>query len=372
MDTMGIIFSNVHDGDLKELTEMRTFASVPFGGRYRLIDFVLSNMVNSGIHNIGIVAKANYMSLMDHLGNGREWDLDRKRDGLFIFPPFARQDPDIGVYKGRLEALAGILTYIRRSAEKYVVLANSDIICNMNYRDVIRYHEEKEAEITVIYRKMTVSESNAPRCTYFYFDPDQRLSGMAVRPPYGGEQNVSFNMVVMERGLLEHIVKEASAYHYQSFDRDFLQRRCRDFKVYGYPFEELYLRINSIAGYFDANMRMLDPATRNELFYSHGSIYTKVRDEIPARYPGESMTRNSLIADGCVIEGEVEDSVLFRGVHVGKGARVKKSILMQDTRIGENACLTYTILDKDVVILPERILTGYGSYPVVISKGSIV
>ena len=372
MDAMGIIFSNVHDDNLRELTELRTFASVPFGGRYRLVDFILSNMVNSGIHHIGVIAKAKYMSLMDHLGNGKEWDLDRKRGGLFIFPPFARTDPEAGVYKGRLEALVGVLTFIRRSIAQYVVLSNSDILCNMDFGDVIRSHTESGAQITVVYRKMPVTESMASRSTYYHFQADGRLDSLAIRPPYGGEQNVSFNMVVMERSLLEKIVKEAAAYNLQSFDRDFLQRRCRDYRIYGYEHRGVFLRISDIAGYFEANMRILDQAVRDELFYSHGDIHTKVRDEMPAWYAGEARAVNSLVADGCLIEGEVEDCVLFRGVHVGKGARVRKSILMQGAEVGENSRLTYTIIDKDVSVMPDRVLTGYGSYPMVIGKGSIV
>lgn len=373
MNALGIIFSNIHDDELRDLTNVRAFASVPFGGRYRLIDFVLSNMVNSGIIKVGVITKDRYLSLMDHLGSGKAWDLDRKRSGLFVFPPYAAS-ADSGVYRGRLEALAGVMTFIRRSREKYVILADSDIICNMDFTDIFRQHEAKSADITVVYSKSVESEGqNASEKKVAYFlEPDERVSGLVVQNVQPGEQNIGLNIVVMERTLLERIVNESIAFSLLNFYRDFLQKRVGDFRVFGYRYNGFYARIDSISNYFDANMRLLEPAVRKELFSQNGNIYTKVRDSVPTRYGITADVKNSLVADGCVIEGEVEDCILFRGVRVAPGAKISKSIIMQDAVISNDANLEYVIADKNVIVKPGRRLIGYQSYPVVLRKGSAV
>lgn len=373
MNAMGIIFSNIHDDELRDLTNVRAFASVPFGGRYRMIDFVLSNMVNSGILKVGIITKDRYLSLMDHLGTGKAWDLDRKRSGLFIFPPYAAS-PNSGVYRGRLEALAGVMTFIRRSREKYVILADSDIICNMDFTEIIRAHEAREAEMTVVYSKGTAYESRdaSDRNICYFMDDQERVSGLTVQNVQQGEQNVGLNIVVMERTLLERIVNESVAFSLLNFYKDFLQKRIQEFRVFGYRYDGYYDRINSIDSYFDANMRLLDASVRKELFTRHGLIYTKVRDSVPTRYGHGVIVKNSLIADGCLIEGYVEDCILFRGVRVAPGARLYKSIIMQDAVISNDANLEYVIADKDVMVKPGRRLVGYQSYPVVLRKGASV
>lgn len=373
MNAMGIIFSNIHDDELRDLTDVRAFASVPFGGRYRMVDFVLSNMVNSGIFQVGIITKDRYLSLMDHLGTGKAWDLDRKRSGLFIFPPYAAS-PHSGVYRGRLEALAGVMTFIRRSREKYVIFADCDIICNMDFTEIIRAHEARGADMTMVYSKGTGNEGqgSSERSVCYLMDDQERISGLTVQNVQPGEQNVGLNIVVMERTLLERIVNESVAFSLLNFYRDYLQKRLGDYRVYGYRYDGYYERIHSLESYFDANMRLLDASVREELFTRHGLIYTKVRDSVPTRYGHSAIVKNALIADGCVIDGYVEDCILFRGVRVAPGARLYKSIIMQDAIISNDANLEYVIVDKDVMVKPGRRLMGYQSYPVVLRKGASV
>lgn len=371
MDAMGIIFSNVHDQDLKELTETRAFASVPFGGRYRLVDFVLSNMVNSGITNIGIIVKSRYLSLMDHVGTGKEWDLDRKRGGLFVFPPYARTS-DAGIYRGRLEALAGIRSYLRRSLQKYVILSDSNIVCSMDFGDVVKFHEEQKADITVVHYKGKAPESSPARRVCYRMSGDARVTDLMVDPPFCEGQNIGLDMLVIERDMLTRIVEEAAARGHYSLTRDFLLKHYHEYRIFGYEYEDYFARIDSIPNFFAANMALLQPETRQELFYNHGDVYTKVRDEVPARYGAESRVLNSLVADGCVVEGEVENSVIFRGVRVGRKAKIRNSIIMQGATISEYADMEYIIADKDVVVKPGRTLAGSESYPVVIRKGSVV
>lgn len=375
MDAMGIIFSNIHDEDLRELTESRTFASVPFGGRYRLVDFVLSNMVNSGISNVGIVVKSRYLSLMDHLGTGKEWDLSRKRGGLFIFPPYARTS-DAGIYKGRLDALAGVRTYLRRSMERYIILADSNVICSMDFRDVIDTHISRNADVTLVYNRACEGACNRTstlsRRVCYEFDISNRLVDVVINPPLCEQQNVGLDIVVMEREFLLHAVEDAAARGYVSLTKDFLQRNHSKYRIFGYEYSDYFTRIDSINTFFSANMDLLKPEVRHALFYRHGDVYTKVRDQVPAKYGSEADVSNSLVADGCVVEGQVTNSILFRGVHIGKGTKVRDSIVMQGSSIADKADLSYIIADKDVVIHSGRRLAGYESYPVVLRKGSSI
>ncbi len=368
---LGIIFSNMHDEMLRELTEKRTMASVPFGGRYRFIDFTLSSMVNSNIQSVGVITKSNYQSLMDHLGSGREWDLARKREGLYILPPFGNT-ASAGIYRGRIEALAGIMGFIKHSDARYVVLADCDMICNMDIKAIINEHIEREADITAAYQPKTLNDQNCRDATVFACDENNRVTEVMINPGVQGEHNVSLNLMVMEKALLERLVAENMSRNLYSMEKDVLQARASLLKIYGYQYKGYCAKIDSMRDYFDANMQMLKKEVRDELFINNGPIYTKVRDDMPAKYGLNAKVTNSLIADGCLIEGEVENSVLFRGVTVGKGAKISNSIVMQDTAVGEKSVLNYCITDKDVTIKDNRMLMGYLSYPVFISKASVV
>ena len=368
-NVVGILFSNAHDDKLRELTERRAIASVPYGGRYRLIDFPLSNMVNSGINKVGVITKSNYQSLMDHLGSGKAWDLSRKREGLIMLPPFSHENSSIS--NSRIESLAAISQFLRSSKEEYVLLSDCDIVCNIDYKQVISAHLENEADITIVYRFGKVSERTTDASVYT-IDPDGRVLDMLVNPSIEGECNYGMNMLLIGRELLIKLVNDCVSRKLYDFKRDLLQRHLKDYKVFAYEFKGFAQLVNSTNAYFEANMALMQPQVRSQLFNPERPIYTKVRDDMSARYGLGSSVENSLIADGCVIEGEVENCVLFRGVKVGKGAKLSNCVIMQDTEIGANCKLNYVIADKDVIIKEERSLMGFQSYPVFISKGSIV
>ncbi len=367
-NVMGLIFSNVHDEKLRELTENRAMASVPFGGRYRLIDFALSNMVNSGINKVGVITKSNYQSLMDHLASGKAWDLSRKREGLVMLPPFGSHDP---ASNGRVESLSSVLTYLTNSREEFVLMSDSDVICNINYADVLAFHMEHGADMTVIYSFGKLPEKIA-NPTVHTVDPDGRVRDLLVNPRVDGSCNYGMGMVLISRELLIKVVGDCVSRNLYNFKRDFLQRSVPNYAVYGYEFKGYVQHICSMNSYFDANMSLMLPSVRAELFNANRPIYTKVRDDMPARYGLGSAVSNSLIADGCVIEGTVENCVLFRGVHIGKSAKVENCVIMQDSVIGPNCKLNYVVVDKDVTIRNDRSLFGFQSYPVFISKGSVV
>lgn len=368
---LGIIFSNMHDHMVSELTTHRSMGSIPVGGRYRLIDFVLSSFANSGIQNVGVITKSNYQSLMDHLGTGREWDLTRKRGGLNILPPFGRAEAN-GMYRGRVEALAGIMGFIKSSPAEYVLTADCDMMANMDYTDFVHTHIESGADITVMYKRMPLGERSATDSITFQIDNENNVCDMLIHPDIKGEQNVYINTMIISKDLLERVVNDCYSRNMMSFNKDVLQAGIGKYKIKSYEFEGYISRFDSMRTYYSANMALLDHKVREALFPQERPIYTKVRDEAPVRYGLDAKVKNSLVADGCVIEGEVENSLIFRGVTIAKGAKIKNSIIMQGTEVGAGSNLEYVITDKDCTVKGGRMIMGFETYPVYIAKGTTV
>lgn len=366
-NTLGIIFSNMHDETINELTSQRTMGSVPYGGRYRLVDFALSNMVNSGIYDVGVVTKSNYQSLMDHISSGREWDLARKRMGLKILPPFGNAGG--GIYRGKLEALANIVGFIQHSTEDYVVMTDCDLVANIDYDEILDFHKARNADITVAYKVQEISPETSHNKIIINMDGDSsRMTDVFIHPSYLGKANVLCNIFVISRILLLRIISEAQSRNLYSFKEEILQKRCNMYRIFGYELEGYSVRVDSLQTYYDSNMELLEAENRGRLFLKTRPIYTKVRDEVPAKYGLNSTVTNSLVADGCVIDGEVENSILFRNVYIEKGAKVKNSIIMQGTIIRKDSSLNCVITDKDVIVSETRNLSGSPNYPIYISK----
>ncbi len=377
MTAVGLIFSNIHDRNITEMTRTRTMASVPFGCRYRLIDFALSNMVNSGIDKVGIVTHYNYQSLLDHIGNGKDWDLARRSGGIKILPPFiTAYDSNVAnkLYSTRLEAMIGIKNFINRCTEDYVVLTDCDIICNIDLAKVIKRHEESDAELTVVTKNVYISGEDAGKQTVIETDDGDyatQIYDSTVNTT--GIKTISANIFVIKRTNLQSIILESLAHGYKSFTKDVLSVMAKRRLIKCFNFDGFYASVNSLAGYFSTSMQLLSPEVRACLFgIKHRPVMTKVRNSPPAKYSQSASVSNSLVADGCVIEGEVSDSILFRGVKIGKGTVVKNCILLQDTYIGENCGLNCVITDKNVVIKDGRNLSGHETMPFFIEKGARV
>lgn len=371
-NVLGLIFANMHELTVTDLTKNRAMASIPFGARYRLIDFPLSNMVNSGVSNVGVVTKSNYQSLLDHIGSGDEWDLSRKTGGLHFLPPYSNNFTNGGLYRGRLEALAGVIGFITNAHADYVLLTDCDCVANVDYKKIVDYHEEKGADITVVYGRSTFTPEQTKTRTILKVNEQGDVCDILIRPDMAGEFDASMNIFVMSKEFLLKIINESMSRNLYSFEIDVLQHRLSEFKVSGYRFDGYYSQIDSIQAYYQANMDIMNKEVRTELFNLTDPIYTKVRDDAPAKYGLEASAKNSLIADGCVIEGTVENSVLFRGVKVGKGAVIKNCILMQDAEVGDKCELNYVIADKNVKVGNYRSLCGTVDYPVFVNKNSAV
>ena len=368
---LGIIFPNSYDNWVPELVNVRLMSSIPFAGRYRMVDFVLSSMANSGIDNISVIVKKNYHSLMDHLGSGREWDLVRKHGGLNIFPPF--MESDSRAYLGRAGALANTLDFLRSQKEKYVVMTDSNIAVNFDFNKMIDAHIESGADITVAYNEQELPanflyhEANDRDHYYTLNINNGRVEKILINAKDKGVQNFSMNMYVIDRELLINLINEASLRGNEYFERDVLIPQLSKLNVQAYKYDGYLARITGMKSYFDENMKLLDDYNVDALFEG-APIYTKIRDDNPTRYIEGAKVKNTMAADGCVIEGEVENCVLFRGVKIAKGAVVKNCVLMQDTVVEAGANVEYTITDKDVVITAGKELKGNDSFPVYIPK----
>lgn len=369
-NVLGLVFANMHDTTLGDMTKNRTMGSVMFGGRYRLIDFPLSNMVNSGISEVGVITKSNYQSLLDHLGSAREWDLARKKGGLYILPPFGNVESTL--YRGRIEALYGAMSFIKHSRAKYVILSDCDVVTNIDYKPIVAAHIESGADITAVAHTGVYSSDDIKTSTVFNVDADKNVTSVLINPDISGTCTTSLNVFVMSMDFLIETVNDAMARGNVSFERNILQEKCRELKIKIYEYDNYFSKLNSPESYFKSNMALLEPENARKLFVPKRSIYTKVSDNAPVKYDLDSKVSNSLIADGCIIEGEVENSVLFRGVKVGKGTKVKNCILMQGTVVGDNAELNYLITDKNVSICENHILTSSPQYPMYVGKGASV
>ena len=364
-NALGVIFANSYDNLVPELVAERTMASIPFAGRYRMIDFVLSNMANAGVDNVSVIVRKNYHSLMDHLGAGREWDLTRKRGGLNIVPPFAERS--IKLYSGRVDALASVLNWLKDQKERYVILSDSNIAMNFDFNKLIEAHVKSGADVTMVYNRGEIPDGARTDNYTIRIDETGRVQEILSNDYRMGEQNLAMNIYVIERESLIHLIHDASVRGLVYFERDILARNLKLLNVHAYQFDGYVARVSDMKSYFDENMKLLDDYNQDALF-GKAPIYTKVRDDTPTRYITGAKVSNIMAADGCIIEGEVENSILFRGVKIEKGAKVKNCILMQDTVVEKGADIEYLITDKQVTITSGTEMKGTDSYPVYIAK----
>ena len=372
-DVMGIVYTSKDDLTLRELTSQRAVAAVPVAGRYRIIDFVISNFVNSNIRNVGIICQKNYQSLMDQLGSGKEWDLHTRNNGLFILPPYLTRETG-GEYSGVLEALRANFDYLRRSSQEYALLTTSDYIMNASLEPMIAQHIKSGADITMMYQQVTpalTEFSASSRNNHVYLDvaEDGTVKDLEINPNAAAYDKMSLNVVMVKRTLLIYLVDQAISQGLKDLEAEVLRPAARSgsMKIMGYEEKSYYRRVETIRGYYNLNMDLLKKGVFDEVF-GKLPVYTKTRDSVPTIYRDNAKVSNSLIADGCEIDGEVENCVLFRGVKVGKGAKLKNCVIMQDGYVEEDVELENVIFDKAVTIRSHSRLIGQKQYPIVIGK----
>ncbi len=371
---LGLIIAFDTDNDLRELTEHRTVAAVPFGGRYRIVDFMLSNMVNSGIYKIGLLMKDKYQSLIDHIGTGKDWDLSRKNAGITLLPPYSyskKASPLVtGEYRGKIDALAGAIDYLQKNRAEYVVLADGDVIANIPMDEVVEAHEASGNDIT-----MVVTKHNAENPFITYCEMNRKREIVDIRVGNNNEGKCKYSALgvyVMSRQYLIHLIADCVTHNCTHFERELLTRALTESNIGAYVFNEYNIKVFDAKDYFQANMDILDQECRNELFLRTRPIFTRIYDESPAYYGDKAEVCDSLVADGCHIEGRVVNSILFRDVLIEKDAEIKNSIIMENGRILSGSSLAHIVLDRGVTIREGRTMMGHENYPVVIAKRSVI
>lgn len=371
-DTLGLILAGVGDAPLGELTRMRSVAALPVCGRYRLIDFLLSSMVNSGIANVGVPTLTAYRSLMDHLGSGKEWDLNRKLYGLFILPPYIDyQHTD--AFRGDLDVLDGIADYLSRSKQEYVLLCGCSALFNTTFYALRERHLDTGADVTVMCCSQPEAEPGAaPRHVAVTAGRDGRVTDLRAHSGIRPGELRSMDIWFMKKSFLEQQIARCISHGMHDFVMDVMIKHFDRLKVYAYEYGGYVGNVDSVSAFYRENMRLLDPKLCTELFSPNHPVYTKIKDQIPTFYGEHSNVRNVLSGDGCVLNGTVENCIVFRGVTVEEGAHVRDSIIMQNSRIESGAELDCVILDKNVTIRSGKRLVGQKSYPVVIGKNTVI
>lgn len=368
INAMGLILADHKRIQLGELTRPRALAAMPFGGRYRIIDFMLSNMVNSGITSVGVIALNKYRSLMDHLGTGSSWDLDRKAKGLSLLPPYINS---VNVGKGgEIDDLSGLLDYFKSNKHKYVIVANSNCIMNTTLNDFVTSHEESNADVSLMYNRDGIRYD--PPNTILEINRSGIIKDVMLNPPKPTSSCCGIGVAVIDRELLIDLVSESIARGDHDFSISKLLSNYQKYQFRAYEYKGIVLRVNSVSSYFACSMQLLEDRVRRELFWSGLPVFTKVKDEAPAIYNNGNQVSNCLVSDGCIVSGTISNSLLFRGVTISPTARIKNCIILQASFISEGVELENVILDKNCVIRPGVKLVGQADYPVVIGKGAIV
>ncbi|SDJ58166.1 glucose-1-phosphate adenylyltransferase subunit GlgD [Salimicrobium halophilum] len=364
MDRIAGIINLDHEQDvLDELTYFRCSAAVPFAGRYRMIDFPISNMSNSRIGSIAVFARRKYRSLMDHLEQGKAWDLDRKQGGLFILPPDWNDPTDIS--KGDLQHFHNNIDFITRTLADYIVVSGTQNICNINFRDVLEEHKASGADVTVVYKNVEELHPEHKRAHKLTVDEHGRVTDIHHDQR---SANVYMDMFILEKNYLYGMIEDCIAHGCSHLFLDGIKARLPHIHIHAYEYQGAHALINSVESYYRHSTSLLNGVNQEDLFKEEAPIFTKVKNEPPTKYSEGSKVANTLVANGCVIDGHVEDSILFRGVKVAKGAVIKNSIIMQRCEIDSNAVLENVILDKDCRISNSRTLVGVPEKPYVVAK----
>lgn len=374
-NTLGIIIGFDSNNDLRELSEHRPVASVPFGGRYRVIDFMMSNLVNSGCYQVAVLMRDKYQSLLDHLGSGKDWDLSRKRGGMFLLPPnaFAPKSSPLVTenYRTSLEALGSISDMLNKNKSEHVLICSADIVANIPLDEVMKEHKKSEADVTIV---CTKNPEGGAFDMFLDLSPRHEVEDIRNGDNMGGKcKYKSMGIYIMKRKYLQSLLSDCVTHNLCSFERDAMQHVFkRGDKVHGYVFDKYSAKIENVKGYFSASMDMLDKDIRDQVFLENRPILTKIYDEAPTYYGEDAEVSDSLIADGSRIEGTVKNSIIFRGCTIAKDAVVKDSIVLPNSSIGEGVELSYVVTDKGVTVRENRKMIGGATYPVAIAKNATV
>ena len=369
MKVMGIIFSN--DADLSSLTDKRTMASLPYGGRYRQVDFALSNLSCAGVRHVGIVARHNFQSLMNHIGDGEEWGLELGEGGMEFLTPYATSN--VHSYRGKLESLYSAMDFLEFGGQEYVIMTDANILCNIDLNKVLASHIASGKDVTVV-TKDGVADGKRMLDLAIKLDDKGEVEDMVVDYAAPAGYLASMDIFVTSKLWLMDRVKELIAHNRYHMDRDLVlggwQRGRVNLNVY--PFDGVVMFNDSPDEYFANSLALIDKDVRHDLFGRNHPVYTKVRDRVPTYYGENCQVSGCIVADGCMLGGNAKSSVLFRQVEIAPGAQVEDCVIMNDSVVGKGAQLKNVILDKEVTVTPGAKLFGTAKNPIIVKRGETV
>lgn len=365
---LGIINLNEEESRIKELTYNRPIAAIPFAGRYRIIDFTISNMVNSGINHVFIFTRDKYRSITDHIQTGRAWDLERKNKGIFIFSPLQNFYP--GMRSSDMDIISDYLDYIYYSKERYVVISPSYFISQIDFKDMLKNHKSNNADISLAYKKIDSGVKAYDNSDSLIIDSDGRLIDVFKNKKKA--KNIFMEIIMMERKMFIDIINKRILGADNDLLTDSIFQLKNNLKIFTYEYDGYLSKIDSTKSYYEKSMELLCEDCMESLFTNTWPVFTKAKDEPPAKYGSEAKTRNSLVSSGCTIDGTVYNSVLFRRVNISAGANINHCVVMQNAKIGENVILENVILDKNTVVTKGKILKGTMDNPIIIEKNQII
>jgi len=368
-DFHGIIFAYKAAPELGELTRLRTAASLPFCGRYRLIDFALSSMMNAGIRDVGVIAQRDYQSLLDHVGSGKSWDMSLKKGGLRMLPPFGLPEYHKGDYAGTMEALNAVSIYVRDIQQKYVVLMLGNVCANIDLNAAMQQHIDSGAEITAL-----CADSSYDSLHHRYVAGEDGLVKQLLFDRRGeGEGYRALEGYIISKELLLDLMERCRAEYLYRFHRDAILTWLREGGKMGIYVHHGYARVvRNVEDYYEANKDMLNRELRSQIFPADRPVRTRLHEGVSTYYGEDAVSVNSLVADNCIIEGSVENCIIFSGVRIGKGAELKNCIIMRGSEVGAWSKLDCVIADKACNFAPGTILTGSPRLPMVVPKRTVI
>ena len=370
MKTMGIIFAN--DGYISALTEKRTMASLPFGGRYRQVDFALSNLAAAGVRHVGIITRHSYQSLINHIGSGEEWGLDLEEGGLEFLTPYAMSKTDN--YRGKLESLHSAMDFLTHGDEdEYVIMIDSAVLSNIDLDDVLNCHIASGKDITIV-TKSGIANGSKVLDLSLKLDNKNAIQDIAVDYAAPADYAASMDIFVLSKKWLIHQVREHIARNLYHMDRDLVLGLWQkgQVSINVYPFKGEVMYNESVDEYYRNSLSLTNKNIRHDLFHYNHPVFTKVRDRVPCYYGENCEIDDCIVADGCMLEGKAKNSVLFRQVTLGENAQIEDCIIMNDAVIGPGATLKHVILDKNVTVKAGTELIGSPSNPVIVKRGETV
>ena len=369
MKAIGIVLAGGNNKLMKELTNKRAIAAMPIAGSYRAIDFALSNMSNSHIQKVAVITQYNARSLNEHLSSSKWWDFGRKQGGLYVFTPTITAESSYW-YRGTADSLAQNLHFLKTSHEPYVVIASGDGVYKLDYNKVLEYHIEKKADITMVVKQMT-DRSEINRYGVVAMADDGRVTDIDEKPLQTNLSTVSTGIYVIRRRLLIELIEKAADEDRHDFVRDILVRYKNIKKIYGYQLNSYWNNISTVDAYYKTNMDFLNKDVRDFFFKQYPDIYSKVEDLPPAKYNNGANVRNSLVSSGCIINGTVDHSVLFKKIYIGNNSVVKNSIILSNAYIGDNSYIENCIVESGSTIKANSNYVGESGVKIVIENNPV-